>query len=163
MLDRKWILVATAWAAIKAKETKGDDAPMLGDRMLIHETGTVGTLKEIDMQNRAYLFEMAEGQVLQTPIDGASKEGDIDRMRRVFRSAREFQKREEMQRWESILSDWESFFPPANRRIMHVWGPLAEIETIEDMVNPSPPPPPPFFPVELTACRVLFCQIDLMI
>jgi hypothetical protein len=102
--------------------------------MVVHETGAVGILKQIDDQNQKYLVEMSEGESISVPFDEAHTEGDIDRMKRVFASARKFQDREEMRRWKSILSDWEGFFPPEDRDIMHVWGPLAPIETIEDMV-----------------------------
>eukprot|EP01047_Picozoa_sp_COSAG01_P035312 COSAG01_NODE_2702_length_7228_cov_4.014869_2_plen_1685_part_00 len=134
MLDSRWIRLATAWAAIKAKEHIQDELPQLGDRVRIQTTGAVGFLVQINEQTGMCDIEIVGKETIQAKITEITGEGDIERMLRVFKSARDFRKREEIQRWETILRDWETFFPMADRRIMHIWGPMGTIDEIEDMV-----------------------------
>jgi hypothetical protein len=134
MLDSRWILLATAWAAIKANENIQDELPKPGDRVVIQTDGTVGFLQQLNEQTGLCAVEVVGKEVVQAQITDVTGEGDIERMLRVFKSARDFRNREEIQRWETILQDWETFFPMADRRIMHIWGPLASVADIEDMV-----------------------------
>ena len=68
---------------------------------------STGTGGETEHNFIVCLRTMATIETAWMPRDQLQKEGDIERMQRVFQSAREFQERAPMKRWEVFFPGWE--------------------------------------------------------
>ena len=151
MLDKKWLLVSSAWAAIKAKEPDDDShkALKVGHRVRLNDgvggsdakLGRFGRVREIGRAGTdQYLVEILgdAGTTAQENAwlsrDQLEQEGDIMRMKRVFENAQQFKDTKPMQRWQKIFTDWETFFPEIDRQVMHAWAPFASEDDIKSML-----------------------------
>jgi hypothetical protein len=168
MLHKRWLLVASSWAAIKAKEAKEDGE--LQEHDLVRLTnGDLAHVKECHPGNRVgrYVVELAprtatedmdeqrhalddEMQEIQDTIrrrryeieveqreverENLMKEGDIERMTRVFTKFGKQQQSELVTKWQGLFPHWDDFFPEKDRRSMYILGACAELGDLEDLV-----------------------------
>eukprot|EP01045_Picozoa_sp_COSAG04_P044418 COSAG04_NODE_15062_length_545_cov_0.986547_1_plen_181_part_11 len=66
--------------------------------------------------------------------DEVVKEGDIERMSRMFERLADQRDAPKVQQWKTQFDLWDEFFPDDDRRAMYILGATAEMDEIEDML-----------------------------
>jgi hypothetical protein len=169
MLAKKWLIIASAWAAIDADEAREDEEDDIEpkDRVRLVDLyaageGELGYVKEVRTQDGEdrYLVELSKTTVTESSDterfgkeegvrtitrtvtkenrwvrrDELVKEGDIERMHRVFKTFKELQQQEVVQRWLTYFESWDDFFPEKDRRIMYLLSGVADDGDIDDLL-----------------------------
>lgn len=168
MLHKKWLLVASSWAAIEADQANEDVEIKVDDRVRL-ANGPMGSVHAIKQTNgvKKYVIKLSAAKTTQNveveafPFDRQmervdesatttttqvrveqvevrreelAKEGDIERMERLFRKFKLFQKTPPVQRWAPIHRQFDDFFPEKDRRAMYILAATADVDDIEDLV-----------------------------
>eukprot|EP01046_Picozoa_sp_COSAG06_P033819 COSAG06_NODE_3487_length_5273_cov_1.389254_3_plen_684_part_00 len=168
MLHKRWLLVASSWAAIQAKEAQEDSQLEKNDVVRL-TSGLMAHVKEIepngrkdnyvvelqtqvtseDMEDEHFAVDSQMNQIQDrirkkrktetterrtVPRENLIKEGDIERMTRVFTKFGEQQKSELVTQWKGLFPHWDDFFPEKDRRSMYILGANADIDDLEDLV-----------------------------
>eukprot|EP01043_Picozoa_sp_COSAG02_P015089 COSAG02_NODE_634_length_19259_cov_9.871347_8_plen_2349_part_00 len=168
MLHKRWLLVASSWAAIQAKEAQ-EDSQLEENDVVRLTSGLMAHVKEVnpdgcrdkyvvelqtqvtneDVEDEHFAFDNQMNQIQDTirktrkteikerrtvVRENLVKEGDIERMTRVFTKFGKQQKSELVTQWKGLFPHWDDFFPEKDRRSMYILGANADIDDLEDLV-----------------------------
>lgn len=173
MLHKKWLLVASTWAATEA-DSPDEDAVLKKGHRVRDVDGRMGKVIDIltgDNGDTKYLVQLSSSKITEMTEevrhvfdsrseggmvevqdadiivtretrekkreyfrDELEKEGDIERMERLFHKFALFKQTPPVQRWGPYFESFDDFFPEKDRRAMYILGATADPDDIEDLV-----------------------------